>query len=248
MIDHSDNSFTGRSAADLPATPPADPLHVSTREGYDLWSAIYDVDDNPLIALEERVALPLLGDVRGLRVADVGCGTGRHALRMASQGAEATALDFSSGMLDAARAKPGAERVRWIEHDLARPLPLPDRSFDRVVCALVFDHVADVRALMAELGRVCVADGFVLVTVMHPAMMLRGVQARFNDPATGRTTMPASVPNQLSDYVMGALRAGLRIEHLSEHAADADLVRACPRGEKYLGWPLLAVMKLRPGG
>ena len=227
---------------------PDNPLILATRDGYDLWSAIYDVEDNPLIILEERVALPLLGDVRGLRIADVGCGTGRHALRMAAQGADVAALDFSNGMLDAARTKPGAGHIRWIEHDLTRALPLPDGAMNRVVCALVFDHVSDVRGLMSELRRICASDGFILITIMHPAMMLRGVQARFHDPETGRTTMPASVPNLLSDYVMGALHAGLRIEYLSEHAVDAELVRVSPRAEKYLGWPLLVVMKLLPVG
>lgn len=220
--------------------------HVPTREGYDRWAGVYDNDGNPLVALEERVAVPMLGDVRGLSVADVGCGTGRHALRLATAGARVTALDYSCGMLNAARGKPGAERVRWIEHDLGERLPLEDGTFDRVVCALVFDHVSGVEELMRELGRVCKPgpDGFVLVTVMHPAMMLRGVQARFTDPESGHKTMLASVPNQVSDYVNGALRAGLRIEHMSEHAADEDLVRVCPRAEKHLGWPLLLVMRL----
>lgn len=217
---------------------------LPTREGYDLWAAIYDTDGNPLVALEERIALPILGDVRGLRVADVGCGTGRHAVRMAREGASVTAMDFSQGMLDAARAKPGAESVRWLAHDLATRLPLETGSMDRVVCALVFDHVENVQALMSELGRICRPGGFVLVTVMHPAMMLRGVQARFTDPATGTKTMPRSVPNQLCDYVMGAIGAGLRIERMSEYAVDEDLVRVAPRAQKHLGWPLLLVMKL----
>lgn len=221
-------------------------IHVSTREGYDRWSGIYDSDGNPLIALEERVAPGLLGDVRGLAVADIGCGTGRHALALAAAGADVTAVDFSAGMLAAAKAKPGAERVKWIEHDLAGRLPLESGAFDRVVCALVFDHIANVAGLMGELGRICNLHGHVLVTIMHPAMMLRGVQARFHDPKDGTRTMPASVPNQLSDYVMGAVKAGLMIDHMSEHMADAELVRQCPRAEKHLGWPLLVVMRMRP--
>ncbi|MBI4578804.1 MAG: hypothetical protein HY718_03825, partial [Planctomycetes bacterium] len=61
-------------------TPPA--VHVlPTREGYDRWSSIYDGEDNPLIELEEPIVAGLLGDVHGLEVADIGCGTGRHALR-----------------------------------------------------------------------------------------------------------------------------------------------------------------------
>ena len=223
------------------------PIHLPTKEGYDRWAGVYDSDGNPLVALEERIAIPMLGKVRGLRVADIGCGTGRHALRMAGAGAEVAAVDFSAGMLAAARDKPGADRVRWVEHDLSARLPFENGTFDRVVCALVFDHVRDVSALMQELGRICKpneAGGFVIVTVMHPAMMLRGVQARFTDPQSGVKTMPASVPNQISDYVMGALGAGLIIERMSEHAVDEALVAVAPRAERHLGWPLLLVMKL----
>ena len=36
----------------------------------------------------------------GMRVLDIGCGTGRLAIAMAGRGAEITALDFSQGMLD----------------------------------------------------------------------------------------------------------------------------------------------------
>src|SRR6186713_751626 len=109
---------------------------MPTREGYDRWAAVYDGDGNPLVLLEERTAPGFLGDVRALRVADVGCGTGRHALKLAAAGADVTALDFSDGMLAAAAAKPGAERVRWVRHDISRPLPLPDRTFDVVLCCL----------------------------------------------------------------------------------------------------------------
>lgn len=217
---------------------------VSTREGYDRWSEVYDGEGNPLIALEEPVVEAMLGDVRGLTIADIGCGTGRHAVRLAAAGADVTAVDFSEGMLARARSKPGAERVKFIAHDIATRLPLADGSFDRVLCCLVLDHVVDVRGLFSELGRICKPGGFVLVTSMHPAMMLKGVQARFTDPGTGEKVRPASVANQISDYVMGALGAGLTIEAMSEHSVDAALVAKRPRAEKYLGWLMLLTMKM----
>ena len=83
---------------------------------------------------------------------------------------------------------------------------------------------------------------------MHPAMSLRGVQARFIDPATGRRISPAGHAHQMSDYLMAAVRAGLNLEHVSEHAADAALAARSPRAAKYLGWPMLLLMKLVPGG
>src|SRR6185295_7626510 len=97
---------------------------VSTALGYDRWSEVYDSDENPLILLEEKHMPALVRNVAGLRVADIGCGTGRHALRLAAAGAQVTAVDFSQEMLNRARAKPGAERVQFIQHDISGPLPL----------------------------------------------------------------------------------------------------------------------------
>jgi len=228
--------------------PAPDPSieHLPTREGYDRWAPIYDGEDNPLVLLEERHLTPLLGDVRGLDLVDLGCGTGRQAVRLAAAGARVTAVDFSDGMVAKARGKPGWDRVRFVAHDLTRPLPFAEQAFDRVLSCLVLDHIGDLAAFFSECRRVCRPDGFVLVSVFHPALMLRGIQARFIDPATGRDVRPASHANQVSDYVMGVVRSGLRLEHMSEHAVDDELAARSPRSAKYLGWPLLLLLRLRP--
>ena len=118
-----------------PHPPLMEPLHLSTRDGYDRWAEIYDGEGNPLVALEEPEMDRHLGDLAGLEVLDVGCGTGRHALRLAAHGARVTAVDFSQGMLAKARAKPGAERVRFVEHDLTTRLPFDDREVARTALA-----------------------------------------------------------------------------------------------------------------
>lgn len=232
-----------------PVNSTASPIDLlSTKDGYDLWAAIYDEDGNPLIAIEEPWMDRLLGDVRGLAVADIGCGTARHAIRLASAGAAVHALDFSAPMLERARTKAQGLNIIFRAHDLAEPLPFSNESFDRVVCGLVIDHIADLVGLFREMHRICRPSGFVVVSVMHPAMMLRGVQARFRDPASGREIRPASCPHQLSDYVMAAVRAGFILNHLSEHAVDEALASRLERAQRYLGWPLLFLMRLAAGG
>lgn len=222
------------------------PRQVSTQDGYDLWAASYDADANPLVILEEPLVVAALGDVRGFDVADIGCGTGRHAVRLAGAGARVTGVDFSHEMLERAQAKPGAEGIQFVEHDLHRALPFADRSFDLVICCLVLDHIEEPAALFGELARICRADGKVLITAMHPAMMLKGVQARFTDAASGEKVHVQSVPNQISDYVMAAVGAGLAIEEMGEYFADEALAARAPRAEKYLGWPMLLTMSLAP--
>jgi SAM-dependent methyltransferase len=61
-------------------------------------------------------------------VLDVGCGTGMLACRIAAEGLEVTGADPAEGMLRIARARPGAERVRWL-HTTGQALDL-DQRFD----------------------------------------------------------------------------------------------------------------------
>jgi ubiquinone/menaquinone biosynthesis C-methylase UbiE len=217
---------------------------AGVRGGYDRWAAVYDHDANPLQALEEPFFRDLVGDVRGRNVLDLGCGTGRHSVWLASQGATVTAVDFSQGMLDEARRKPGADNVRFLAHDLHRRLPFPDATFDLVVSGLVLEHLRELNPFFAEARRVVKRNGRAVVTAMHPAMFLRGAWARFRDPGSGEKVSPSSVPHQVSDFVMAAVRAGFRLEHLSEHAPDEALAARVPRAAKYVGWPMLVVMGL----
>jgi ubiquinone/menaquinone biosynthesis C-methylase UbiE len=218
---------------------------VPTQAGYDRWAKIYDGEDNPLVLLEEKHFDALTGDVANLDIADIGCGTGRHAIRWATEGARVTALDFSEAMLERARAKPASKDIKFIKHDLTQPLPLANAGFDRVFCCLVLDHIPDTDGFFAELGRLCRPDGFVAVSVMHPAMTLRGVQARFTDPLTGQKIGPASHPHLVSDYLTSAVRAGLELQQINELVVNQSLAEASPRAAKYLDWPLLLLMKWR---
>lgn len=215
---------------------------AGAQSGYDRWAPVYDCDGNPLQALEQPCVRGLVGEVRGQRVLDMGCGTGRHALWLAGQGADVTAVDFSQGMLDQARAKQGADAVHWMVHDLHEPLPFEDRTFDKVVSGLVLEHIHDLPFFFSQAGRVLHSGGSLVVSAMHPAMFLRGSMARFTDPDTGELIVPGSLPHTLSDFLTAARSACLTLTHISEHQPDADFARRHPRAEKYIGWPMLVVM------
>lgn len=221
------------------------PGTIGVRDAYDRWAEVYDHDLNPLTALEEPVVRAAVGAVRGLAVLDLGCGTGRHTLWLAAEGATVTGVDFSAGMLEEARRKPGAERVRFVVHDLHERLPFEDAAFDRVVSGLVLEHLRDPDAFFAEVRRVLRVGGRAVVSAMHPAMFLRGSQAAFTDPASGEKVRPGSFAHGIGEFVTSAVRAGLAVEGLSEHAPDAAFAAAYPRADKYVGWPMLVVLQLR---
>jgi len=220
----------------------------SVRSGYDQWAAVYDHDANPLVALEEPVVRAAVGDVRGLSVLDLGCGTGRHSIWLAAAGATVTALDFSEGMLAEARQKPGAAAIRFIAHDLHQPLQFAADSFDLVVSGLVLEHLRELGNFFGEVSRVLKPGGRAVVSAMHPAMFLRGAQARFTDPISGAIVQPGSIAHSVGAMVMAAVRAGLQVSDIVESAADAEIAARCPRAEKYIGWPMLVVLSLKRGG
>jgi ubiquinone/menaquinone biosynthesis C-methylase UbiE len=55
-------------------------------------------------------------------VVDIGCGTGAFACLLADDGLEVVGVDPAAAMLEVARGKLGADRVRWV-HGVARDLP-----------------------------------------------------------------------------------------------------------------------------
>jgi SAM-dependent methyltransferase len=103
------------------------------------------------------------------RVLDLGCGTGRLALGLASLGHRVTGVDPAAASLAAARGKPGAERVDWIEGTVTSA---SDAAFD---VALMTSHVAQLfvaddawGAVLAGLRRAVVPGGLVAFDSRDP--------------------------------------------------------------------------------
>lgn len=83
-------------------------------------AALYDHLEGRRKDLEVYVAIA--DELGARRVLDVGCGTGTLAFMLASRGLAVTGVDPAQASLEVARAKTGAERVRWIHGD-ATTLP-----------------------------------------------------------------------------------------------------------------------------
>ena len=141
---------------------------------FDAWSRVYDL---PLVqrATYRPVHDAVLRELRELRprhVLDVGCGTGLLTTRMRHdlRGTHVVGCDFSGGMLRQAAAR--APRVPWVRGDAGR-LPFADGSFDAITSTEAFHWFPDQDAALAEIFRVLVGGGHMLIALVNtPAALM----------------------------------------------------------------------------
>lgn len=148
-------------------------------------------------------ALPRPGEA----VLDIACGTGAvtrlAAERMAT--GRVVGLDLNDGMLAVARSLPTAGvSVEWLEGS-ALSLPLPDRSFNLVLCQLGVQFFPDKPLALREMSRVLVPSGRVALSVYS---------------AIERTPAASAFADALDQHLGAGASRIKRAEHLFPVAAE----------------------------
>ena len=105
------------------------------------------------------------------RMLDVGCGEGQVARVAAEQGLEVVGVDPSHTQVLLARER--ASGPSYLQGS-ATGLGVGDESVDVVVACLVFEHIADVDAALAEVVRVLRPGGRFLFLLNHPLLQTPG--------------------------------------------------------------------------
>jgi 2-polyprenyl-3-methyl-5-hydroxy-6-metoxy-1,4-benzoquinol methylase len=186
---------------------------VDVQTGYAVWSSSYDIEKNPLIAIEEPRVDALLASLTAATALDVGTGTGRHALRLARRGLRVSAIDQSPEML--AQARQAAQREGLtIDFRLGRiedGLPFDAERFDLLICALMLCHVANPSQALAECFRVLRPGGFLLLTDFHPAVII-DLEWRSSCVRPGAAYLLPNNRATRADYLNATAEAGFSLQ------------------------------------
>ncbi len=122
----------------------------------------------PMNAPLRAIGVRMFPPSAGMRVLDVGCGTGAQLQHYATAGCRIAGLDLSPAMLTRARARLGGAAELCLG-DAVR-IPFGDAAFDLVTATLLLHEVpaGSRETAVQEMTRVLGAGGRLLVTDFHP--------------------------------------------------------------------------------
>jgi len=131
-------------------------------DAYSRWRAseIGGITDR----LERQLILELVGDVKGCKILDVGCGDGEFAVELSMRGAIVVGIDASAEMIDAAKRRV-VGRTGDIRFQVAKAEHIPSAAeqFDVVTAITILCFVDDAARIFQEIARVLRPGGRLII-------------------------------------------------------------------------------------
>jgi ubiquinone/menaquinone biosynthesis C-methylase UbiE len=181
-----------------------------------------------------QLMLELVAIEPGMRVLDLGCGTGvttQAVLAELGGRGHVYALDISEAMLRVARAQVNSPQVTFLQADAGDFADLIHKPVDRVVCSSVFWQFRHKPEVMAQLRQVLNSDGLFVFNAPEPYFIFKHIP---------RSRKVSILFEQLAAERYGVGRQDMRtIEVFLQNHGFAlvktkMLERVRPAGESYL--------------
>lgn len=215
--------------------------------GYDEWAHTYDTELNSTIYVDEiNFPLHFLGLPIG-NVLEVGCGTGRHTLKLAEAGHEVSAIDLSDQMLQIATTKlSGRANVNFFCGDLLdtaflASTQIANGGFDLAIMSLVLEHIENPKEVFSIVADLLAPNGQFLVSDIHHERMQNGSGARYIDPLTLQEKRMESYVHLPADIKTAAQNAGLEVFQYTTIYGTSALAKIAPAWVKYRGVAMIDI-------
>lgn len=139
-----------------------------SKDPYEKSAKMYDKYAEPSIAVLRQIGLNVYPPEKGMRVLDIGCGTGTNLTFYHEAGCDVFGIDLSPAMVQVAQMKLGeGAEIRLGD---ATKLPYSGHSFDLVTGFLTLHEMPNqIRsAVLSEMVRVMKPKGRILLIDYHP--------------------------------------------------------------------------------
>lgn len=125
-----------------------------------------EVNANNLFEIPARFSL--LPDLKGLRILDLGCGSGEHCKDYIQMGAaKVVGIDISEKMLAVANEKNSDPDITYIRMPM-EDLDKLDGEFDLAVSSLALHYIEDYKGVLKNIHRLLVPGGEFIFSQEHP--------------------------------------------------------------------------------
>jgi 2-polyprenyl-3-methyl-5-hydroxy-6-metoxy-1,4-benzoquinol methylase len=199
--------------------------------------------------------LRMLGDVRGQRILDAGCGHGYLSRMLAARGAQVTGVEPAQALYDYATEKETGEPrgIRYTQADLGR---LPDLGgpFDAVVANMVFLDIPDWAGAMKACITALTPGGLFVFSIIHPCFEQLGPSWREHGEYRIREYFAeyeipgphaSNFHRPLSAYLNELVRLGCHLLEVDEPALDPATAAAGGSAEAYVHLPNFLIVAAR---
>lgn len=216
---------------------------------YDEFATTYDrfVDEaftnpNSILYIAHQEVLKILGDVHGLSVCDLACGTGRMAAYLSQTAISVTGTDFSKQLLDIAQTRHSSPNLNFIHDDAQHLNHHEDSAYDRVICCFALMDIPNLPAVYTAVNRVLKPDGRFVFAITHPCFQsphashdedARGMFRRvyqytqegqwYSENKHGIRGQVGAHHRTISTYLNGLIRADFVLDELSEPTNDNEI-------------------------
>ncbi len=120
--------------------------------------------------IEQPAMRKAVGEVKGLKIFEVGCGPGILAEYLVHEGAKVVGFDVSPKMIELARER-NPKNATFFVADGAQHLPLGteyNAQFDMAVASLAIDYIKDWSTPLFEVHRLLKPKAKFIFTIQHP--------------------------------------------------------------------------------
>jgi len=172
----------------------------------------------------------------GVRVLEIGSGTGTLLSRLRGRGVDITGVDVNADLVAEARRWHGELPIQQVQ---GTSLPFPSRSFDVVMSFDVFEHISDSDAHLREVRRVLRPGGTYLIQTPNKWTNVVFETIRWRSFTRFRE-------DHCSLHSLAELRARLARHGFQVRVFDVPVVNEFFRSkvQRYMGWPGTALLTL----
>ncbi len=206
----------------------------------------------------------MLGELKGKRFLDLGCGYGWHCLYARSQGAErVTGVDISALMLERARQHTRDDAIAYL-HQPIEDIEFRENEFDVVFSSLAFHYVHDLQSVFEKVHRCLSRDGEFVFSMEHPIYTALPQQDWYYDPDGNKLHWPVDnyqhegsrrsnfMDSEVTKYhrtvatiLNSVIQAGFSLERISEPQPSPEILEQLPRKKDDFRRPIFLMVKAR---